>query len=46
MEERVGLLPISKKSRRVVCAVLFRLFGTVGLFNELQMQKKEVILLG
>ena len=25
----------------VVCAVLFRLFGTVGLFNKLQTQKKK-----
>eukprot|EP00964_Phaeocystis_antarctica_P125570 scaffold89225_cov69-Phaeocystis_antarctica.AAC.2 len=27
--------------RRVVCAVLFRLFGTVGLFNKLQTQNKK-----
>ena len=27
--------------RRVVCAVLFRLFGTVGLFNKLYKRKKE-----
>ena len=31
--------------RRVVCAVLFRLFGTVGLCNKLQTQKKKTIYL-